>query len=394
MDVGAGGQQRHAGHQQDPDGDRPPPSPRPRETRHPVGRTGGHASAPSARSRPPSRPCGRTHEDGDDEEVGHGRGPLHVDVGRRERLTDTQDHRAESGTDQAAEPAEDDDAQDPPDPHEVGVGIELVQHRQRGAAEARRGGADGEHPRHGALHVDADQGSTVAVGRAGTDGPADERPAQQREQAGQQDGRPDAGVELRPGNDQGTHLDRGVEVRRRGRVQLRAPHQGHEAAGRDGHPERGDHRELVVDVVDPRDDGPVEHPADAVHHRGHQDAEDQRIDPGALPHPPGEEGGEHDHRGVRQVDDLHDAEDQGESRGHQRVDATHEQSEDERLQEEGHGARPSRQEPAAARVTAMPASRRGSRRSWPPTPGRRSRGRRPGTVRGACRPAGVRSRPS
>ena len=43
-----------------------------------------------------------------------------------------------AGAGEAAEPAEDDDAQHPADPHVVRVGHELVEHRQRGAAEAGR----------------------------------------------------------------------------------------------------------------------------------------------------------------------------------------------------------------------------------------------------------------
>ena len=83
-------------------------------------------------------------------------------------------------------------------------------------------------------------------------------------------------------------------------------------------------------MADAADDEAVERPADAEHHERQQRQGEQRIEMQLRGEQPGAEHRDHQQRAMREVDDVQHAVDQRQPECHERIDATGQQSADER----------------------------------------------------------------
>ena len=83
----------------------------------------------------------------------------------------------------------------------------------------------------------------------------------------------------------------------------------------------------VVQVVQPADDGPLQHHAECADDQRRQDQRREVADAGVLQQHPGGEGTHHEQRAMREVDDVQHAEDHREPKRQHRVERAVDQPE-------------------------------------------------------------------
>ena len=271
-------------------------------------------------------------------------------------------------------------------------GKQVVDRREEGAGGAHEGGAEAERDVRDPLRVDAHQGRGARVLRRRADHPAEVRVAEEEEQRAAEGERDPEGDEHREAEGErdrlAAHLHVPVDRLRRvgdgdGAVVGGEREEG-EVREDEADPDREEHLVLRQDRLGLHDRGDepfLEHRPEDEEHGNDDEERDVRVDLSERERPERDVHADHHQLAVREVDDLHDAHDQGHPEPDQGVEPTEQDPRDEDLPEQldltgdlwRHGITPVG---AGALLAVAPARRRdrrrGPRRGPSATPSRTS----------------------
>ncbi len=309
---------------------------------------------------------------------------------RADRLRDAEDDAADQRAPERAEAADDHRLEGEEQP----VGAAREREGRPDAEEDAGDGDDGQRQRHRErvepAVVDPHQRRGLAVVGGGAEGPADRRAADEELQPDEQQNGHGEGQQREPadGDPAAQRQARRLEAARVQPPRVRREGLEQAVLDHDGQAERHEHGRQDAAPEQPVEHEPLQPVADHGHDRHDQPEREQRIDVQRLHGDDRDEGGQDAEVAVGEVDQAHDAEDQRQPGGEERVETAQQDALHDRV-EPGHGSGPEvgRGDPLARRAgTARRAARQcpcGSSRRAGRRPGR---GSRPARRRAASSP--------